>query len=225
MAPPRSSAAKRHSAIVGAGECLVLVGADGRGKDVLIGSARRRFSADASLAFPQRIATRARGDNDEHLVLSRRVFRDFEMRGELFVTWEANGHNFALPPATAAALASGCIVVFAANETAVADLGARGVRVRVLEIAAGPDCVRARVLPPKPPADDEPELRRHRLHHGGDLAAAVRAFHALILDVKRERLAGEAGSRGAAYDQIGRRPDGVRLRRGAKSFALTAGPR
>lgn len=220
--PPRKRRPK--AAAAASGECLVLVGPDGRGKDVLIGSARRRFSADASLAFPQRIATRNPGDNDEHLCVSRRAFREFENSGALFVAWESNGHRYALTDATAAALATGCVVVFAANEDAVADLAARGVRMRVLEVAAGPDCVRARAAAVAA-ASAKSAQRRDVLHHGGDLAAAVRAFHGLILGLKCERLAGTAMLRGAAQHRVGRAPDGVRLRRGAKSFAPVANPR
>lgn len=221
--PPRKRMPKAASAA--SGECLVLVGPDGRGKDVLIGSARRRFSADASLAFPQRIATRNTGDNDEHLCVSRRAFRDFESRGVLFLSWESNGHRYALTDATAAALATGCVVVFAANEEAVAGLQARGVRMRVLEVAAGPDCVRARAAAPVAAASGKSSQRRDVLHHGGDLAAAVRAFHGLILSLKCERLAGEPVEVGAARHRACRAPDGVRLRRGAKSFAPVANPR
>ena len=182
------------------GQCLILVGPEGRGKDLIVASARRRFRADASLDFPQRLATRNSGDNDEHACVSRAAFRDLERSGGLFASWSLGGHSFGLDGTAAVAVAEGRTVVFAATEEAAVDLARRGERVHVVEVAAGPDFVRSRAALATPLIERAALcaeggaaafLRRQVLQHGGDVAEGVRAFHALILETRTERLASQ----------------------------------
>ncbi len=185
------------------GRCLVLVGPEGRGKDLIVASARRRFFADASLDFPQKIATRNSGGNDDYACVSRSAFRDLERSGALFVSWSLGGHSFAVAGSVAVALGEGRTIVFAATEEAAADLARRGNRVHVVEVAAGPDAVRARAALATPLIERVAERaegnaavfsRRQVLQHNGDVAAAVRAFHALILETRAERHGVEAAA-------------------------------
>lgn len=175
------------------GKCLVLVGPEGRGKDLLIASARRRFSADSSIEFPERISTRPGNFDSEQIHVSRSAFRDLEASGALFASWRADGHGVALPGSVALALASGRTVVFAASSEVAAGLRAHGLAVTVIEVTAGPDCVRARAATRRSSAAGETSARASGdtvvLHHGADLADAVRRFHALLLASRLERLA------------------------------------
>lgn len=235
----RLSRSQRHKAQARLpGQCLILVGPEGRGKDLIVASARRRFRADASLDFPQRIATRNSGDNDEHACVSRAAFRDLERSGGLFASWSLGGHSFGLAGTAAVAVAEGRTVVFAATEEAAVELARRGERVHLVEVAAGPDAVRARAALATPVIERAAQraecgaavfLRRQVLQHGGDVAEAVRAFHALILETRTERLGRDAavlpvqpGSLKGARARLG---VPARSSGGSGAFALLTGSR
>jgi phosphonate metabolism protein PhnN/1,5-bisphosphokinase (PRPP-forming) len=172
------------------GLALVLVGPEGRGKDLLIAAARRRFASDDRLAFPLRVLTRLPSASDEHLHVSRRVFRDMERERSFLVSWFAGDHGFAVPEASRRMLEEGRIVVFSGTPEAADRLAAEGRAVRTVAVNAGPDWVRGRLaagvpLPERAVRSTTGELE---LNHPGNLAEAVRRFHGLLQDLRNEML-------------------------------------
>jgi len=164
------------------GFALVLVGPEGRGKDLLIAAARRRFASDDRLSFPLRVLTRLPSASDEHLHVSRLVFRDMERERSFLVSWFAGDHGFAVPDASRRMLEEGRIVVFSGTPEAADRLAAEGRAVRTVAVNAGPDWLRGRLaagvpLPERPVRSTANELE---LNHPGNLAEAVRRFHGLL---------------------------------------------
>lgn len=171
------------------GLALVLVGPEGRGKDVLIAAARRRFACDQRLAFPLRVMTRQTGAIGEHLHVSRRVFREMERERSFLVSWTSGDHGFALPAGSGQLIEEGRIVVVAGTAETAERLAAGGTSVRVVTVNAGPDLVRARLAAgarARPYAFGGGGFA-HEISHSGNLADAVRRFHALLQEIRDER--------------------------------------
>lgn len=168
----------------GRGVLVVIVGAEGRGKETLVAIARRRFEADASLDFPARLTTRSQSQANGDTVVTRRALRDMAEAGDLMCRWETDGQEFGLGIAARRSLGEGRTVVVVAGREAVEQL--RGVwdDVRVVEVTAGADCVRS-ALGKRPPVGGDAVLA---LHHPGDVASAVRRFHEIIAGMRLERL-------------------------------------
>jgi len=182
-----------------AGLLVLLVGPEGRGKDMLINAARRRFAADASMAFPLRVMTRPAGPNEEHVAVNRRTFRDMSSSGGFLAAWELGGHNVALPRSVVTSLAAGRMVVVAASDAAVAQAREAGIEVRVVEVTSGPDAASLRIrggVAERPEVGSAALSDRHVIHHSGDLAEAVRRFHALLHALRIEQLHDERPSAG-----------------------------
>lgn len=166
------------------GILVVLVGAEGRGKDMLVSIARRRFVGDEGLAFPARLTTRTQAETSGDVVVSRRALRDMAAAGELLCAWQTEGQAFGLGAAARRALEDGRTVVVVAGRDAVAPLRAVWDDVRVIEVMAGPDAIR--------PALGRGPLGRGEagavaLRHPGDVAAAVRRFHEIIAAMRPVR--------------------------------------
>ncbi|MEQ1714174.1 MAG: hypothetical protein ABL908_22630, partial [Hyphomicrobium sp.] len=136
-ARPRADIALGHGVLV------VIVGAEGRGKEMLVAIARRRFEADASLEFPARLTTRSQSQANGDTVVTRRALRDMVEAGTLMCRWETDGQEFGLGIAARRSLGEGRTVVVVAGREAVEQL--RGVwdDVRVVEVTAGADSVRS----------------------------------------------------------------------------------
>lgn len=216
VAVPRRRASGGSSGA--AGLLVVLVGPDGRGKEMIVNASRRRFATDASLEFPLPVVTRAPGPNQEHVGVSRRDFRDIDAKGGFFASWQANGLNVGLPKSVLASLALGRIVVVAASEDAVECARQAGAKLKVVEVTSGPDAARAWMrraahrmekgrLVGNGEAGKTVDASRIAIHHSGDLADAVRRFHGLLHDLRIERLqspvsAGARAKRGLATRKL-----------------------
>lgn len=165
------------------GALLVVAGPEGRGKELLVGSARRRFAA-SSVAFPVRVMTRPPRENCDYLSVSRRVFRQMLADGSFALSWNANGYEAAAPVEMLRPLRAGQLVVLVATREAAVAARAICRRVHVVEVMAGPDAAgplnRGGARHKGAHAPDV-----HRLHHGGDIAEAVRRFCGLIETLER----------------------------------------
>lgn len=198
----RSVVPRRRRAAGGSaaqGLLVVLVGPDGRGKEMIVNASRRRFATDASLEFPLPVITRAPEPGQEHVGVSRRDFRDIDAQGGFFASWEANGRHVGLPKSVLASLALGRIVVVAASEDAVQRAREAGAQLKVVEVTSGPDAASAwmrratarlagRRVASDPESGKDSAVHRIAMHHSGDLADAVRRFHGLLHSLRIERL-------------------------------------
>lgn len=187
---PGKSAAPRRSVAQSQpeGRLILLVGPEGRGKDMMVAAARRRFAADASFAFPPRVITRAQGPNDTHVAVTRRAFQAMQRERAFLVTWQAGDVGFGIPVQVADELAAGRTVVVAATHDAVAPSRDACRDVRVVEVLSGPDLTRAR-LAGIARSRGQQQSAAVCIEHPGDIAAAVRRFHDLLLGERATRLA------------------------------------
>ena len=187
------------------GFALVLVGPEGRGKDLLIAAARRRFASDDHLAFPLRVLTACPAPATEHLHVSRRVFRDMERERSFLVSWFAGDHGFAVPEASRRMLEEGRIVLFVSGTPEAADrLAAEGRAVRTVAVNAGPDRIAGHLAAGVPLA--KRAVRRTtgelELNHPGNLAEAVRRFHGLLQDLRNEMLTAPPNAIASRRDRL-----------------------
>lgn len=159
----------------GSGAIVVVAGPEGRGKEVLVASARRRFGRHHAIAFPVRVMTRPPRDNCDYLSVSRRAFRDMEQAGSFALRWHAHGHEAAASADMLHVLGSGRLVVLVATAEAADRARALCRIVHLVEVLAGPDAAR-----PRASAGGGRLASHHRLLHAGDMAEAVGRFNALI---------------------------------------------
>ncbi len=185
-AAPRRKRAKKPVVMPVPGVLVVVVGPEGRGKEMLLTIARRRFGSDASLAFPGRITTRPAAMVDADTSVSRREFRDMVLQGAFLCHWETGGQSFGLPNTARACLDAGRTVVLVAERESVNRFREKWSDVRVVEVKAGPDticCTPGRAV-----------QGLLTVHHQGDVADAVRRFHDVLMAMRVERLARDAAS-------------------------------
>jgi len=151
------------------GLLVLLAGAEARGKDMLIASARRRYAHDPRLEFPARLQTRAPALDTEHIGIPRRVFRDIERNRGFAVSWQNADAEHGLTAGALQALSAGRIVVIAVPPAAVERFRAVWPNVEVVPLTSEVDSAR-------PCANRSPEAIRH----SGDIAEAVRRFHRVL---------------------------------------------
>jgi phosphonate metabolism protein PhnN/1,5-bisphosphokinase (PRPP-forming) len=160
------------------GALLIVAGPEGRGKELLVGSARRRFAA-SSVAFPVRVMTRPARENCDYLSVSRRVFQQMQADGSFALSWVSHGYEAAAPVEMLRPLRAGQLVVLVATREAAEAARALCRRVHVVEVMAGPDAA-------GPLNRGEAGQKWaytpgvHRLHHSGDIADGLRRFCHLI---------------------------------------------
>jgi hypothetical protein len=156
---------------------VLLVGPEGRGKDLLIAGACRRYGSDPAFEVPRRISTRPPGANDAHISVNRRAFSGLEDAGRLFATWTCDGHRFGMVASVGEHLKAGAIVVVAATQSAVPYLRAMWPHVCIIDVRTGPDGFRAPQAQSMSGIDDPPT---HVVTHGGDVASAARQLYGLL---------------------------------------------
>jgi phosphonate metabolism protein PhnN/1,5-bisphosphokinase (PRPP-forming) len=178
------------------GFLVVLIGEEGRGKEMLVAIAQRRFGADASLVFPPRVSTRSSSADIGDELVSRRAFREMAEAGAFVVHWETGGHAYGLGAEALGALERGLTVVVIAGREAAADFAKVWPDVRVIEVRSGPDTVLS--------ARRAGGCSVLSVNHPSDLATAVRSFHELISTMRLERLADAAPSRPVRGRELGR---------------------
>lgn len=195
---------------------MLLVGAEGRGKDMLISIARRRFAASAVHVFPPRLRTRPTGFDCGDVVVSRRDLRRLGCEGRLIATWRVGDAEFGLPYDSLRALEAGAVVTIAVSAEAIEALEAAWSDVCVIEVKSGPDSVRGRREPlvssAKPDRSSSPDCKAtssavearplamatHVICHAGDMATAAASLHAylevLVEPARRGNARGPLGS-------------------------------
>lgn len=176
------------------GLLVLLSGAEARGKDLLIATARRRYAGDPRLEFPARLQTRASVHDAEHIGVPRRVFRDIEANRGFAVAWQYGGARHGLTAGALEALEAGRIVVLAVPPDAVACFTALWPFVEVIPLGSEVDTARpgARTHATQThPAGTQAARSRTAggVSHAGDIAEAVRRFHGVLDEITRRQFA------------------------------------
>ncbi len=138
---------------------VLVVGASGAGKDMLIDAARAALADDRRFVFPRRVVTRGViPGGEEHDSLSVEDFQQRQAEGGFAFAWHAHGLQFGIPATIDAFLRGGRVPVVNISRALVAAAAER-YRVRVLEVTA-PDAQRARRLAERGRRDMEDMTRR-----------------------------------------------------------------
>ena len=168
------------------GLLVLLAGAEARGKDLLISSARRRYANDPRLEFPARLQTRESALDAEHIGVPRRVFRAIERSRGFAVSWQNADADHGLTAGALEALAAGRIVVIAVPPAAVERFRAVWPNVEVVPLKSDVDCAR-------------PRAARHAqaVRHSGDIAEAVRRFHRVLDSITARQFGRQGGPHSA----------------------------
>ena len=117
---------------------VLVVGPSGAGKDSLLNAAREAFRDDLRMIFARRVITRPAdpyGENHEPVSETEFAARDFAL------SWSAHGLHYGIP---AAVLDAAPVVVANVSRGVIADT-ARRYDVRVIEVAAPPEILAARL--------------------------------------------------------------------------------
>src|ERR1700742_2909806 len=88
-----------HTAAIGPGRLILVVGPSGAGKDTLLGLAKSACAEQTDIVFPRRGVTREASASEDNAQLSLDGFRQALARGEFAMHWEAHGHSYGLPRA------------------------------------------------------------------------------------------------------------------------------
>lgn len=131
----------------GNGGCLVLiVGPSGAGKDTLIQAAREKLSRDDRFVFPQRIVTRPKDAYEPHVAVSESEFETMQSNGDFLLFWGAHGNRYGVPIDSIKALNECRTVVANVSRTIIGKTCERFSNVRVINVTAGADVLRDRLL-------------------------------------------------------------------------------
>jgi len=126
------------------GTLFLVVGPSGAGKDSLIAGARKQLST--GFLFPRRAITRPEGSaGEDHIAVDRAAFERRERDGAFALSWRAHGHCYGIPVEIETALAAGTNVVVNVSREVVDAARTRLAPVRVIEVTAPPDVLRARL--------------------------------------------------------------------------------
>jgi len=159
-----------HSAAIGPGRLILVVGPSGAGKDTLLGLARAACSDDPNIVFPRRVITRQASASEDNEEVSAGTFQEALARNEYAMHWEAHGHCYALSRAIDDEIRAGRTVVANVSRTVVAAMRTAYANVLVVSITAPPDVLAERLALRKRASDGRLE---NRLHRTVDEAAAA----------------------------------------------------
>jgi ribose 1,5-bisphosphokinase len=160
------------------GLLVLLTGAEARGKDFVIASARRRYAGDPRLEFPARLQTRRCALDSENIGVPRRVFRDIQRSRGFAVSWHHADTEHGLTTGSLEALESGRIVVIAVPPDAVQSFRTLWPNVEVIPLASDVDAARPQT---------SRAAHATSVHHSGDIAQAVRRFNRVLDDITRRQ--------------------------------------
>ncbi len=129
-----------------AGAFVAVVGPSGAGKDTLMSRAARDPALDPRVGFARRVVTRAAlADVEDHDSLDDAGFARAEAAGAFALVWAAHGLRYGLPAALCGEVRRDRTVVANLSRRSLADAAAAFGRLHVVEIAARPDVLLARL--------------------------------------------------------------------------------
>jgi len=134
-----------HSAAIGPGPLVLVVGPSGAGKDTLLDLARMACADDSNIIFARRLVTREASSFEDNEQLSPDAFQAAVERGDFAIHWEAHGHRYGLPRAIDDEIRSGRTVVANVSRTVVDSMRRAYCNVLVVSITAPPDVLASRL--------------------------------------------------------------------------------
>jgi ribose 1,5-bisphosphokinase len=140
-----SEVSTSHSAAIGPGRLVLVVGPSGAGKDTLLGLARTACANDDNIIFARRLVTREASSFEDNRQLSADAFQAAAERGDFAIHWEAHGHRYGLPRAIDDDIRSGRTVVANVSRTVADSMRRAYCNVWVVSITAPPEVLASRL--------------------------------------------------------------------------------
>jgi ribose 1,5-bisphosphokinase len=140
-----SEVSTSHSAAIGPGRLVLVVGPSGAGKDTLLGLARTACADDGDIIFARRLVTREASSFEDNEQLSADAFQAAVERGDFAIHWEAHGHRYGLPRAIDDDIRSGRTVVANVSRTVADSMRRAYCNVWVVSITAPPEVLASRL--------------------------------------------------------------------------------
>jgi ribose 1,5-bisphosphokinase len=140
-----SAISASHSAAIGPGRMVLVVGPSGAGKDTLLSLARSACADDGRIVFPRRVVTRQASQAEDNDELTPDAFHQALMRGEFALHWEAHGHCYALPCRIEDDIRAGRTVVINVSRTVIDAIRRAYANVTVVSITAPPEVLAERL--------------------------------------------------------------------------------
>ena len=140
-----SEVSTSHSAAIGPGRLVLVVGPSGAGKDTLLGLARTACADDGNIVFARRLVTREASSFEDNEQLSADAFQAAVESGDFAIHWEAHGHRYGLPRAIDDDIRSGRTVVANVSRTVADSVRRAYCNVWVVSITAPPEVLASRL--------------------------------------------------------------------------------
>jgi ribose 1,5-bisphosphokinase len=172
-----STISTSHSAAIGPGLLILVVGPSGAGKDTLLGLARMACADDGNIIFARRLVTREASSFEDNEQVSADAFQAAVERGDFAIHWEAHGHRYGLPRAIDDEIRSGRTVVANVSRTVIDSMRRAYCNVLVVSITAPPDVLASRLAMRARKSDG---VLEHRLQRA---AAEIRAPDQTLVNV------------------------------------------
>ncbi len=130
---------------ISGGAIVLVVGPSGAGKDTLLRRARAHFGADERIVFPRRLITRGIDAYEDHDSITPEDLRARVASGDVALSWQAHGLDYAVPASVDAAIADGCIVVVNVSRRIIAAAISKYAQVVVVYVTAPPSVLAERL--------------------------------------------------------------------------------
>ena len=171
------------------GNFFFVVGPSGAGKDSLL-SGVQPLLPPGQFIFARRVITReAVAHTEDHDSCSETEFLAREQKGDFLITWQAHGLMYGLPASLLDAIASGIHVIANGSRNMIEHLQRQVPSLKVIEVNAPLDVLRARLSARSRESPEEIERRLQRaslaLPSG---VPSVRVMNDLSLDIGVSRL-------------------------------------
>lgn len=188
-----------------AGSFFFVVGPSGAGKDSLL-SGVAPLLPPGEFVFARRVITReAVAHTEDHDSCSEAEFVAREKNGDFLITWQAHGLMYGLPAALRDAIAAGVHVIANGSRNMIVQLQGEVPTLKVIEISAPIDVLRARL---SGRSRETPEEIDRRLQRASlplpDGVPSLRVMNDLSLEIGVSRLKAALLRDAASIDQTAR---------------------
>jgi ribose 1,5-bisphosphokinase len=139
------SSSTKHSAAIGPGRLILVVGPSGAGKDTLLGLAKAACADDSNIILPRRIITRQASASEDNEEVTAGTFEAALARDEYAMHWQAHGHRYALSRAIDDDIRAGRTVVANVSRTVIVAMRRAYAQVVVVSITAPPNVLAERL--------------------------------------------------------------------------------
>ena len=148
--------------LIGPGRLVLVVGASGAGKDMLIGLAQAACAADSSIVFPQRVVTREASSFENNEAVSPMLFGQMLAHGNFAFQWEAHGLRYGVPSSIVEDIRAGRAVIVNASRTIIEFARRSYANVMVVSVTAPPGVLAERLAARARPSDGRIDDRLRR---------------------------------------------------------------